>query len=110
MEKHQDQREYNGWSNYETWLVSLWLDNEQPSYRFWREEAARCRRGAPHCSQVREGTWTVEEAARFNLADRLKEQVTDDSPLREPSMYSDLLGAALAEVDWDEVAERWLSE
>lgn len=23
---------YNGWSNYETWLVSLWLNNDQASY------------------------------------------------------------------------------
>lgn len=23
---------YNGWSNYETWLVALWLNNDQASY------------------------------------------------------------------------------
>jgi hypothetical protein len=25
---------YNGWTNYETWLVKLWLDNDQ-----WSQEA-----------------------------------------------------------------------
>lgn len=23
---------YNGWTNYETWNVALWLDNDQESY------------------------------------------------------------------------------
>jgi hypothetical protein len=24
---------YNGWTNYETWCVNLWLSNEQEAYR-----------------------------------------------------------------------------
>ena len=24
---------YNGWTNYGTWNVSLWVDNEEPTYR-----------------------------------------------------------------------------
>jgi hypothetical protein len=23
---------YNGWANYETWLVHLWVSNEEPTY------------------------------------------------------------------------------
>ena len=23
---------YNGWTNYETWAVKLWMDNEEGSY------------------------------------------------------------------------------
>ena len=26
-------KRYNGWTNYETWLVSLWADNDEASYR-----------------------------------------------------------------------------
>jgi len=26
--------EYNGWTNYETWNVALWLDNDYESYQF----------------------------------------------------------------------------
>ena len=103
-------RKYNGWTNYETWLVSLWLDNDQASYLYWREEAARHRREAGESFQVREGLWTKTEAIRFNLANQLKEEVTDASPLCEASMYADLLGAALSEVDWLEIVDHWLAE
>ena len=26
-------QEYNGWTNYETWNVALWLDNDYESYQ-----------------------------------------------------------------------------
>jgi len=31
---------YNGWTNYETWAVALWIDNDEDSYRE-RQELAR---------------------------------------------------------------------
>jgi hypothetical protein len=31
--------EYNGWSNYQTWNVMLWLDNDQGSYYLVRDQA-----------------------------------------------------------------------
>ena len=35
MEK---EKTYNGFTNYETWAVSLWLGNEYASYQYWREK------------------------------------------------------------------------
>lgn len=110
MEKKHDDHKYNGWTNYETWTVSLWLDNEEPSYRYWRNEAARQRREASGLVQVRRGYWSETEAARFHLADQLKEAITEAAPLKQPSLYSDLLSAALSEVNWNEIAEHWMSD
>src|SRR4051794_10856032 len=68
----REPKEYNGWANYETWCVHLWLTNEEGSYRYWREEARRHRLEAPSCANVMEGIWSVEQAVRFNLADQLQ--------------------------------------
>jgi len=110
MEKTHEERRYNGWTNYETWAVSLWLDNEQSSYLYWREQAARHRQEAPNASDFRRGIVTEEQETRCSLANQLKEEVTDASPLCEASLYADLLGAALGEVDWMEIVDHWLSE
>ncbi len=32
---------YNGWANYQTWNVMLWMDNEESAYREYREVASR---------------------------------------------------------------------
>jgi hypothetical protein len=110
MEKQHDENKCNGWTNCETWTVSLWLDNEEPSYRYWRKEAARQRREAGASSRVRSGLWTESEAARINLADELKEAVTEGAPLKDAGLYSDLLSAALSEVNWLEIADHWVCE
>ena len=90
---------YNGWTNYETWAVSLWIDNEASSYRYWRQEAARYQQDIAD-----------KEDAICGLAGQLKQEISDEAPTDEPSVYSDLLNAALSEVNWAEIAENWLRE
>ena len=34
--KVQDFREYNGWTNWATWNIALWIDNEPNTYRLAR--------------------------------------------------------------------------
>jgi hypothetical protein len=86
---------YNGWTNYETWAVKLWLDNEEPSYRYWTGRARELH-----------GSY----AAADELADELGDEVTEAAPDLGPSLYSDLLGAALSKVRWYEIAESYLEE
>ncbi len=102
---------HQGWSNYETWCVNLGLANEEQTYRRCQSLATEAREHAETCPQVRDNVWTFEEAPTFLLADALKEFVEDGNPLAsQSSMYSDLLTAALSEVNWHEIAEAFLKK
>jgi hypothetical protein len=100
---------YNGWKNYPTWNVKLWLDNDEGLYLQAREMVAEARESGAENAGVR--GWTAEQATRFLLADALKDWVTDElAPDLGASFAADLLGYALGEVDWDEIAKNYLSE
>jgi hypothetical protein len=96
---------YQGWTNYETWAVNLWIGNEQESYSHWQEAAKMQKRVAAKSPQVKDNVWTAEEAAKFNLADQLKAEIEEDAPDLGSSLYSDLLSAAMSEVNWTEIAQ-----
>lgn len=96
---------YNGWSNYETWNVALWIDNEQGSYSDTRQWAQEAFDNA--CGSVEDR----KDEAKSVLAAQLKDWIEEMNPLAgNASMFSDLLSAALSEVDWYEIAEHYLSE
>lgn len=105
-----NEKNCNGYKNYETWAVSLWLNNDEPSYRYWRKAAKEERRQAVVCSQVREGIWAADRAAVYRLSDRIKEEVIEAAPELRSCVYADLMGAAFDSVDWHEVAESFLEE
>ena len=83
---------YNGWANYETWCIALWLNNEETSYRYWRDAAQQAAKESPEASQVKEGLWSANDAATNLLADQLHEQVHDSERLKD----SDLLHGHVA--------------
>jgi hypothetical protein len=96
----------NGWSNYETWNVNkYWKDRSE----YWWDQAQ-------YSAQVGQGTWTREEGAIFHLADELKEHFEAekdellDAGKMACTMWSDLLGAALSEVDWQEIAKHMIED
>lgn len=104
----EQETKYNGWANYETWAVNLWLNNEETSYRYWNEQAACQIARASQRPQVLDSIWTPANAARYYLADQLRDELTDASPLEGGSVYSDLLTAAFSDVNWSEVAQAFM--
>jgi hypothetical protein len=100
---------HQGWSNYETWCIHVWLTNDFPTYRHCRGLVLDARRDAVTCHQVRDRLWTPDEAVRFLLADLLRDFMHNESPLRHhASIFADLLNAALSVIDWYEIAEAFL--
>jgi hypothetical protein len=87
---------YSGWRNYETWVVKLWIDNDESSYNYWQERAKELRK---------EGMEYI-----LSLSDELKNAFDEDSPLEDAGVYTDLLNSALGEVNWYEIAESILEE
>ena len=81
--------EYNGWKNYETWCVNLWINNDQGLYEYLCDEAKHL---PMEC-----------------LAMELKVQIENQAPTTL-GMYADLLGHALESVDWYTIAEHLKEE
>jgi len=103
--KTEKKETYNGWANYETWVVKLWMDNEQGSQEFFREMTKEV------IANPRQGNKVLTDAeyALIDLADALKEHFEDNTP-ETVGIYADLLNAALSEVDWREIAEALLED
>ena len=102
--KTKDEQGYNGWKNYETWNVKLWLDDEQDTQELQKEWLFQAK-AAP-----KNKVWTREETTRFTLSDIIKAYVQENTPEAPPSMYSDLLDSAISEVNWQEIADNILSD
>lgn len=79
--------EYNGWTNYETWCVNLWLTNEEYSDCQLMEIVDD--EDSPRDKEIRLKNLTFELSSEMPIA----------------SMITDLLGAAFDKVNWREIIE-----
>ena len=89
---------YNGWSNYETWIVKLWMDNSGDADYWADANAARC------------PLWS--DADVYGLARDIKVAHEDAVPddLDAVGWAADLLGAAMSAVNWEEIARHILDD
>jgi hypothetical protein len=85
---------YEGWSNRETWLASLWLNNDEDGNRLL-QEAKRQPGGLNEQAQ-----WLCDE-----YEESLYALLTYDQVFGEASLFSDLIQHALDQVNWREIIE-----
>ena len=79
--------EYNGYKNYQTWNVALWIDNDESTCDLILDLIARCKDD-------------------YEAAEELKRFIEEANPLADTAtMFTDLLNSALAEVDYMEIIE-----
>lgn len=86
---------YNGWENYPTWCVNLWLSNDEGSYMDMLEFTREL---------------LEEELSKYEITNSIKEHIEtqyryiDD----EASLRTDMLGYAFGLVNWNEIADSWI--
>lgn len=96
------EKTYNGWTNWETWVTNLWI-NEGLLDQFEMGEQAR------HFAE------TDEESATYDMAAWIREQVENfiDEVLLDRSSASivhEFVGGCMGEVNWMEIAGHYVDE
>ena len=92
----------NGWTNYETWVVNLWMDNEPGSQDFFMERAREILDDSTPTEYA-----SREEVARSSFADWLAEFHDENVP-QLSGVYADLMRGALDAVNWMEIARYYI--
>ncbi len=89
---------YNGWSNSETWLINLWLNNDQVTYNFV------------------DSNIIDRQLTTYNNAERLKNYVYELAEREQPGIttsanfVTDLFSRALSDVNFYEIVDHWMEE
>ena len=117
-----DDATYNGWTNYETWAVRRWIDNDHGTHLAMREMAdGRCRdgldvpvsilmsryRSVPTVRELQDVAYDLAKDVESYVED-MRENLLPDS--FRATLFCDLLNAAISEVDWREIATSYVTE
>ena len=99
---------YNGWTNWETWVVNLWIDND--GY-------AGGSLGVSEQADELVSTALADDSddplgdATGELADWLAERIEDDLAVESlKGLMSDIVGGTLSSVNWYEIAKHYVQD
>ena len=98
------------WRTYETSCIAAFLNQDREFVDECLHLAKQCSERAAHCESVTSGVQTESEARTRLKADQLERLVCEYNPLAEEdvSPFTELLEAALGNVDWQELADSFL--
>ena len=74
---------YNGWKNRETWLVNVWLNNDEISYNYFRTVLSK----------------DDPTLRAKNISEYFDELLEDESI----TLWKDLMREVLSKVNWQEI-------
>jgi hypothetical protein len=89
---------YNGWANYETWLVNLWIQNDEELYR------------SLHAEVVDADSLFDAKEVLLAWIDNEYDMFIEAANQTHGGLLPDLLRGALQAVNWYEIANSWRDE
>jgi hypothetical protein len=96
---------YNGYYNYETWLVKVWIDNDQGNVDHWVEQAkdlyTNKAEDRKYFTKREEATILLSESMKEYYEDRMPKSISSDNI---GGLWADLLHSALSDVVWIELS------
>jgi hypothetical protein len=97
--------EYNGWHNYETWLVNLWLDNDG------NDAVVDAATNALQTA-IDDDESDIRESAIASMSDWLESFINDcySEQMPQNGLIADLLSGALSEINWHELAAHYIND
>ena len=98
---------YNGYSNYETWAVQLWIDNTESKSAYWRRLAEEVYNHQAseqvHFSKIEDATYILAEKLKEKHNDQM-ERILNDANVTG-TVWADLLNASVCAVNFHEIAK-----
>ena len=101
-------KDYNGYTNYETWNVSLWMDDDPGEYEAMRDLAREAKANPiknQYMAEDRRIVSTLKDSLKAYYEDQAEGWMPDQA-----SCFADLFNSALGQVNWYEIAENLLEE
>ena len=110
---------YQGWTNYETWTVNLYMENDAGDAARWLEDAKAALADAEPQYATADPSrvlFTARENAVFALAETMRDECGEELGRcfellgGAESVMAQLLTGAVGSVEWREVAKHWIDK